>query len=76
MTRAVVTVPWKTKVGAFITDSLYPHHHDLYPVVREGRLVGYLLTRDVLGLPRETRSLFDIGKVMRQLIPTCVAADS
>ena len=67
MTRAVVTVPWKTKVGAFITDSLYPHHHDLYPVVREGRLVGYLLTCDVLGLPTETRNLFDIGKVMRPL---------
>lgn len=67
MTSNVVTVPWEGHIGSFIDDILLSKHHDLYPVERGGRPVGYILTRDVMALPSETREISDVGRILHPL---------
>jgi len=67
MTEPVVSVPWETRIGSFIQDTLLHQHHDLYPVVRDGRLAGYILTRDVMALPIETRDISAIDRIVHPL---------
>ena len=67
MTAPVVTVPWEARIGTFVDDTLLTKHHDLYPVMRDGRPTGYLLTRDVMALPSESRGISEVGRIAHPL---------
>ncbi|MDD5557079.1 MAG: site-2 protease family protein [bacterium] len=58
-----VTVPAGASVAALVEDYIYRHHYKMFPVVRDGRLVGCVSTREVKAVPRqewEGRTVADI----------------
>ena len=59
----ITTVSPQTTVHELVEDYIYKHHHKMYPVTDDGRLVGCITTRDVQQVPRtewEQRTVGDI----------------
>ena len=48
-----VTVSPSVSVAQLVEDYIYRHHHTLYPVVDDGRLLGCVTIRQVKQVPRE-----------------------
>lgn len=53
MTRDPITVPASTKIRDLVEDYVYQHHHKMFPVTRNGELVGLITTEDIKRLARE-----------------------
>jgi Zn-dependent protease len=47
MNRRPITVPPDLSVREFVEDYVYRHHHKVFPVVRDGRLLGCITTAQV-----------------------------
>ncbi len=62
-TRDVVTVPPGLSVRDLVEDVVYRHHHKLYPVLDEGRLLGCVTTRDVKQLPAARWSEAQVAEI-------------
>jgi Zn-dependent protease/CBS domain-containing protein len=58
------TVPADISVAAFVEDYLYPHGHDLFPVVSDHRLVGCVTVRDLKRVPRERWDTTAVGDIV------------
>jgi Zn-dependent protease/CBS domain-containing protein len=56
MSKSPVSVAPSLSLGEFVEEYVYRHHHKLYPVVEQGRLVGCVTTRDVKAVAREAWS--------------------
>jgi Zn-dependent protease/predicted transcriptional regulator len=52
MTPGPVGVPPEASVAEFVEDYVYRHHHRVFPVVRQGVLVGQVGTRQAASLDR------------------------
>ncbi len=63
MKTDVVTVPRHTTLQQLVDDYVYRHHHKLYPVVEDGRLLACVSTRQVKETPREQWSFRRVGDV-------------
>jgi len=53
MTPDPVTVPPDISLQRFVDDYLYRTHHRIYPVVKDGELVGCVTVRKLKNIPRE-----------------------
>jgi Zn-dependent protease/CBS domain-containing protein len=56
-----ITVPRHISVAELVGEYVYRHHHKLYPVVDDGRLVGCVTTRQIRELPREEWQTTSVG---------------
>ncbi|MEX0820396.1 MAG: site-2 protease family protein [Pirellulaceae bacterium] len=61
----VVTVPPSTTVYQFVEDYIYKHHHKMFPVSDDGRLVGCVTTRDVQQVPRGEWDRRTVGEIVK-----------
>lgn len=64
MTHDTVAVAPGLSLERFVQDYVYEHHHDLFPVVSEGRLVGCIAVRQLKTEPREKWPYLTIGALM------------
>ena len=65
MTANPVTVPPSITIEQLVTDYLYQHHHKMFPVVEDGRVVGCISTQQIKDIPRPewpTRTVRDIAR--------------
>ncbi len=53
MTAGPVTVSPGVSLSELVDSYFYRYHHQLFPVVEDGRLVGCVTTRHVKSVPRE-----------------------
>ena len=53
MTPDPVTVPPGISLQSFVDDYLYRTHHQIYPVVKDGELVGCVTVKKLKNIPRE-----------------------
>jgi Zn-dependent protease/CBS domain-containing protein len=53
MVKEPVTVPPEATIHEFVEDYLYKHDFDVFPITREGRLVGCASLRQAKAVPRE-----------------------
>jgi Zn-dependent protease/predicted transcriptional regulator len=63
MSANPITVPSGITIAQLIDDYVYRHHHDMYPVVDNGRLVGCVSMNDIKRLPRERWSSTTVSEV-------------
>jgi Zn-dependent protease/CBS domain-containing protein len=60
-----------------VEDYVYRHHRKAFPVVSEGRLVGFVTTRELAGIDRADWPNHTVGEVMRRdLEPFRIAPDA
>jgi Zn-dependent protease len=59
-----VTVPPELSVADFIDDYVYRFHHRAFPVVRDGRLIGIIGTKEAVGLERQAWAATPVERVM------------
>ena len=64
-----VTVPSSITVEQPVEDYIYKYHFKMFPVLDNGRLVGYITTQQVKEVPRENWSRETIGELVRQSSP-------
>ncbi|MEG6551580.1 site-2 protease family protein [Desulfocurvibacter africanus] len=64
MVRDPVTVAPDLLLTEFVEDFIYKHHHDMYPVLDNGRLVGAVRIKDVRTVPREERGWRKVADVL------------
>ncbi len=67
MTTGVEVAPAGASLRAFVDDHLYRHHHDMFPVVENGRVVGVIGQREVKSTPREQWDAVRVRDAMRPL---------
>lgn len=67
MTTDPVTVPAEATLQDFVDDYLYHHAFDLFPVVRDGRLAGYVSLRQARAIPRQEWGRTRVGDVSRKI---------
>lgn len=67
MTDQPVSVPANIDIQRFVDDWLFRHHHDIFPVVRDGQLVGTVSVKAVKRLPREDWSATTVEALMEPL---------
>ena len=65
MVREPVTVGPDLPLSEFVEDFIYKHHHDMYPVLDNGRLLGAVRIKDVRSVPREERGRRRVADVLR-----------
>lgn len=66
MTANPVTVPADIPIRSFVDDYLYHHAHDVFPVVRDDRLLGYIGLRQARSVPREDWNRTRVADVCRK----------
>ncbi len=66
MRADVVTVPPSTTVHQLVEDYIYKHHHKMFPVTENGRLLGCVTTREVQQVPRGEWDQRTVGEIMQQ----------
>jgi Zn-dependent protease/CBS domain-containing protein len=69
MNTEPVTIDAEATVQELVDNFIYHHHHKLYPVTQDGRLIGYVTTRDVKETPREKWSETRISSVVHPRSP-------
>lgn len=74
MRSELVTVPPSITLDAFVEDYLYRHHHKLYPVTDDGRLVGCITTREVKAVPRAEWGTRTVGSAAVACTPALTVA--
>jgi Zn-dependent protease/CBS domain-containing protein len=65
MTAKPITVPSGITIAQLIDDYIYRHHHNMFPVVDNGRLVGCVTMNDVKRLPRDRWASTTVAEIMR-----------
>jgi Zn-dependent protease/predicted transcriptional regulator len=65
MSADPVTVPSGITIAQLIDDYIYRHHHDMFPVVDNGRLVGCVSMNDIKRLPRDRWSAITVAEIMQ-----------
>jgi len=63
MQTVVVTVPPTLTVQELVEDVIYRHHHKLYPVVADGRLIGCVTTKLVKQVPRHEWTIRMVSQI-------------
>lgn len=63
MTGSPVIVPAETRLEDFIEAFVYRHHHDFYPVMEDGRLLGCVTAKAVKAVPREEWSRRSVREI-------------
>ncbi len=53
MNTEPITIDAEATMQELVDNFIYHHHHKLYPVTQDGRLIGCVTTRDVKETPRE-----------------------
>jgi Zn-dependent protease/predicted transcriptional regulator len=64
MTPDPVGVPPEASVAEFVEDYVYRHHHRIFPVVRQGVLVGQVGTRQAAALERARWAATAVAGIM------------
>ena len=64
MTHQTVAVPPNLSLERFVSEYVYEHHYDLFPVVSGQRLVGCIATRQLKTEPREKWPYLTVGDLM------------
>jgi Zn-dependent protease/CBS domain-containing protein len=54
-------------IARFVEDHVYPLHHDLFPVVRDGRPVGVIGLREIKSVPRSAWDSVTVGQAAKPL---------
>ncbi|OOG22777.1 site-2 protease family protein [Thioalkalivibrio denitrificans] len=67
MTTDPVTVPAEATIREFVDDYLYHHAHDVFPVIRDGKLLGRISLRHAKTVPRADWDRTRVDDVCRQL---------
>lgn len=67
MVREPVTVSPDTTLSELVEDFIYKHHHDMYPVLDNGRLLGAVRVKDLRKVPRDERSRRTVADVLNPL---------
>jgi Zn-dependent protease/CBS domain-containing protein len=65
MTATPVTVSSGITIAQLIDDYVYRHHHNMFPVVDNGRLVGCVSMNDIKRLPRDRWSSTTVAEIMK-----------
>lgn len=63
MSRHVHTVPADITLSDLVEKHVYRHHHTLFPVVMQDRLVGCVSLRDIQNVPRDQWSFQTVADV-------------
>jgi Zn-dependent protease/predicted transcriptional regulator len=63
MAKEPMTVPPDTSVHDFIENYLYKHDYDVFPITRDGRLVGCASLRQAKTVPRERWNDVRVGDI-------------
>ena len=66
-----VSVPPRVSIADLVSEYFYKYHYKAYPVTENGRLLGYVSSREVKALPRERWSGTTVAEIM-----TRVSADN
>jgi len=64
MTRDVLTVPPDITVQQLISDYFLVHRHGGYPVLKDGKLLGFITLQCVRAIPSETRVTVRVEQAM------------
>jgi CBS domain-containing protein len=64
MNRRPITVPPDLSVREFVEDYVYRHHHKVFPVVRDGRLLGCITTAQVSAIDGEQWDRRAVAEIM------------
>ena len=64
MQTEVVSVSPSTTIRQLVEDYVYRHHHKIYPVTDQQRLVGCVTTRDIQKVPRDEWEHRTVGDVL------------
>ena len=64
MNRQPITVPPNLSIRAFVEDYVYRYHHKLFPVVRDGRLLGCISTAQVAHVAPEQWDRRAVSEIM------------
>lgn len=62
-----VAVPPHISVADLVSEFFYKYHYKTYPVTRDGRLLGYVSSREVKAVPRERWAFVTVGEIMMSL---------
>jgi Zn-dependent protease/predicted transcriptional regulator len=65
MSANPVTVSSGITIAQLIDDYIYRHHHNMFPVVDNGRLVGCVSMNDIKRLPRDRWSSTAVAEIMQ-----------
>jgi CBS domain-containing protein len=77
MTAEPITVPPQISVAQLIDDYVYRHHHKMFPVVEDGRLIGCVSLNDIKAVPREQWAATTVSKIMQPCsTATAIAPDT
>jgi len=63
MVKDPVTVPRSISLEEFISDYVYKHHFQAYPVLSFGRLTGCIFVKQIASIPREEWTRNTVGAV-------------
>jgi CBS domain-containing protein len=63
MTPDPVTVPPDISLQRFVDDYLYRSHHRIYPVVKDGELVGCVTAKKLKNIPRQEWPQRHVGEI-------------
>jgi Zn-dependent protease len=69
MTLDPVSVPPELSVERLIEDYVYGYHHDLFPVVEDGRLVGSVSVRQIKEIPRSKWAMVEVSDILVPCAP-------
>ena len=64
MHEDVVTVAPSTTLQQLVEDYVYKHHHKIFPVTDNGRLMGCVTTRDIQQVPRSQWNQRTVGDIV------------
>ena len=65
MTARPTTVPSALTIAQLIDEYVYRHHHSMFPVVDDGRLVGCVSMHAIKRLPRDRWSTTTVAEIMQ-----------
>ena len=63
MVKNPVTVPRSISLEEFISDYVYKHHFQAYPVLSFGKLTGCVFVKQVASIPREEWTRYTVGAI-------------
>ena len=63
MKRDPLTVPSSLSVKDFVEDYVYTHHYKMFPVMDDGKLLGYVTTKQVQQIPRGEWEQHTVGEI-------------
>jgi CBS-domain-containing membrane protein len=63
MEPAPITVPPETSVAELVDEYIYKYHHKMFPVARNGGLLGCVSTTEVKQVPREQWGTTLVGQI-------------